>query len=415
MLVAELHGTIKVLPPPYTQADPDAVPPAHEHRTQRACSRGSTTSRSTRNFTTNHFYYVFYTLGSPNRDRLSRFTANAALHRHGRRQRARPLPGPAGRERRASRRRDHLRQRREALLHDRRPLRRPRDSQIADEPAREDPPDQPGRHGSDRQPVLRRHRPELRLDLGARPAEPVPRVLRRARPGGCSSATSAATTTRRRTRRIDLGVAGRELRLAELRDGTCGNPAYTAALYCYPHDGRDAAHHGRVRLPRHPVPEQLPGQLLLRRLRPELDQAPDVRRQRQRHRRLQLRAGRRLARRARTATSSYLDEGPDGALYYVDLGYSRHRPGTFGVSKIRRIRYISGNQAPIAAASANPTSGPAPLTVNFSSAGLLGSRGPAADLLVDVRRRHDLDRGQPDATRTRSRASTRRGSPSPTA
>ena len=64
----------------------------------------------------------------------------------------------------------------------------------------------------------------------------------------------------------------------------------------------------------------------------------------------------------------YLTEGPDGALYYVDLGYS-DIGGTFGVSKIRRIRYVESNQAPIVGASANPTSGPAPLTVNFSSAG----------------------------------------------
>ena len=64
----------------------------------------------------------------------------------------------------------------------------------------------------------------------------------------------------------------------------------------------------------------------------------------------------------------YLTEGPDGALYYIDLGYS-DIGGTFGVSKIRRIRYVESNQAPIVGASANPTSGPAPLTVNFSSAG----------------------------------------------
>ena len=31
------------------------------------------------NFASNHFYYVFYTLGSPNHDRVSRFTANASL------------------------------------------------------------------------------------------------------------------------------------------------------------------------------------------------------------------------------------------------------------------------------------------------------------------------------------------------
>jgi PKD repeat protein len=64
----------------------------------------------------------------------------------------------------------------------------------------------------------------------------------------------------------------------------------------------------------------------------------------------------------------YLTEGPDGALYYLDLAYS-DISGTFGVSKLRRIRYVQGNQAPIAAASANPTTGPAPLTVSFSSAG----------------------------------------------
>jgi PKD repeat protein len=55
-------------------------------------------------------------------------------------------------------------------------------------------------------------------------------------------------------------------------------------------------------------------------------------------------------------------------VYYVDLGYS-DIGGTFGVSKIRRIRFIQSNQPPFVSASANPTSGPVPLTVNFSSAG----------------------------------------------
>jgi hypothetical protein len=31
------------------------------------------------NFSLNHYYYIFYTLGTPNRDRVSRFTANALL------------------------------------------------------------------------------------------------------------------------------------------------------------------------------------------------------------------------------------------------------------------------------------------------------------------------------------------------
>ena len=64
----------------------------------------------------------------------------------------------------------------------------------------------------------------------------------------------------------------------------------------------------------------------------------------------------------------YLTEGPDGALYYIDLGYS-DISGTFGVSKVRRIRYQQANQAPIAVAGATPTSGPLPLAVAFSSAG----------------------------------------------
>ena len=72
----------------------------------------------------------------------------------------------------------------------------------------------------------------------------------------------------------------------------------------------------------------------------------------------------------------YLTEGPDGALYYIDLGYS-DTSGTFGVSKIRRIRFVSGNQAPIAVGSATPSSGPAPLAVGFSSAGSSDPEGQA--------------------------------------
>ena len=54
----------------------------------------------------------------------------------------------------------------------------------------------------------------------------------------------------------------------------------------------------------------------------------------------------------------YMTEGPDGALYYVDLGYS-DTTNTAGLSKIRRIRFINGgNQPPVAVAAANPTSGP---------------------------------------------------------
>jgi glucose/arabinose dehydrogenase/PKD repeat protein len=63
-----------------------------------------------------------------------------------------------------------------------------------------------------------------------------------------------------------------------------------------------------------------------------------------------------------------LQIGPGGDLFYVDLG------GT-----IRRIRYFNQNQPPIAVATANPTSGAAPLTVAFNGA---GSSDPDGDALT---------------------------------
>jgi glucose/arabinose dehydrogenase len=60
-----------------------------------------------------------------------------------------------------------------------------------------------------------------------------------------------------------------------------------------------------------------------------------------------------------------LVQGPDGSLYYVDIG-------PLDVAKsgaIRRVRNINGNAPPIASASATPTTGAPPLQVSFSSAG----------------------------------------------
>jgi glucose/arabinose dehydrogenase len=58
-------------------------------------------------------------------------------------------------------------------------------------------------------------------------------------------------------------------------------------------------------------------------------------------------------------------EGPDGSLWYVDNGpFAANNAGA-----IRRIRNVNANQPPSAVAAANPTVGPAPLAVTFSSAG----------------------------------------------
>jgi glucose/arabinose dehydrogenase len=63
-----------------------------------------------------------------------------------------------------------------------------------------------------------------------------------------------------------------------------------------------------------------------------------------------------------------LQIGPGGDLFYVDLG------GT-----IRRVRYFNQNQPPTAVAAANPTSGPAPLTVSFDGR---SSSDPDGDALT---------------------------------
>jgi glucose/arabinose dehydrogenase/PKD repeat protein len=54
-----------------------------------------------------------------------------------------------------------------------------------------------------------------------------------------------------------------------------------------------------------------------------------------------------------------LETGPSGDLFYVD----------FDGGTIRRIEYISANQPPTAVATATPTTGDAPLTVNFDGSG----------------------------------------------
>jgi glucose/arabinose dehydrogenase/PKD repeat protein len=72
---------------------------------------------------------------------------------------------------------------------------------------------------------------------------------------------------------------------------------------------------------------------------------------------------------AGAATPVDLEIGPNGDLFYVDIG-----GGT-----IRRIQFSGGNQPPVARATANPTSGPTPLSVNFDGA---GSSDPDGDSLT---------------------------------
>ena len=70
MLVAELQGKIKVLPPPYTQPD-SALFLQITNIGSAGVQQGIYDITLDPAFSSNHFYYVFYTLGSPNHDRVS--------------------------------------------------------------------------------------------------------------------------------------------------------------------------------------------------------------------------------------------------------------------------------------------------------------------------------------------------------
>jgi glucose/arabinose dehydrogenase len=59
----------------------------------------------------------------------------------------------------------------------------------------------------------------------------------------------------------------------------------------------------------------------------------------------------------------HLTVGPDGDLFYVDIG----DVGTANDGTVRRIRYTDDNEAPSAQLSATPTSGGAPLAVSFDA------------------------------------------------
>jgi len=74
-----------------------------------------------------------------------------------------------------------------------------------------------------------------------------------------------------------------------------------------------------------------------------------------------------------------LDVGPDGSLYYLSLSTTSTDPSRYD-GKVFKIAYIGGgNRSPVAVASANPTSGAAPLQVDFNGA---GSRDPDNDALT---------------------------------
>ena len=364
MLVVELQGTIKVLPPPYTTPSPTPFLQL-TNVGSAGVQQGIYEIALDPNFAANHYFYLFYTLGTPNRDRLSRFTANAALtgtvagsefviyqdpqdanaEHHGgaisfgndgkiyvttgehfQGTPAQDLTSPRGKI-----------------------LRFNMDGTV--------PTDNPFYDGSGPN-VDSIWALGLRNPFRAYYDQPTGRYFI-GDVGGNDSSTAFEE--------INLGARGANYGWPNCENGNCGNPAYTAPIYSYPHNHRDAAvvagfvYHGTQ------FPSSYQGSFFF------ADYTQNW------IKRLTFDANGNVSsvQNFEPADGSldgpygdivYLREGPDGALYYIDLGYS-DVGGTYGVSKIRRIRYNSGNLAPIAVAAANPTSGTPPLTVNFSSAG----------------------------------------------
>ena len=362
MLVAELQGRIKVLPPPYTQPDAGLFLQI-TNIGSAGVQQGIYDLALDPAFAVNHFYYVFYTLGSPNRDRVARFTANATL--------SGTVPGSefvlyedpqnASAEHHGGSLAfandgkllfttgEHFNASVSPLLTSPRGKvhRINRDGTV--------PTDNPFYDGSG---------PNVDT-IWARGLRNPFRSYYDAPTGRYYIADVGGNDTANSKEEINLGAAGADYGWPT-SEGACSPPC-TSPLYSYGHNGRDASITGGFVYHGTQFPTSYQGAYFY------ADYAQNW-----------IRGLNLDANGAVTGTFNfeppdgsvdgpygdivYLDEGPDGALYYIDLGYD-DETGTPGVSKIRRIKYVRSNQAPIAAASATPTSGPAPLTVAFSSSG----------------------------------------------
>ena len=370
MLVVELAGNIWVLPAPYTQPDP--TPFLHLTNVGSAgVQQGIYDLTLDPNFATNHFYYIYYTAATPNHDRMSRFTANAnltgtvagselILYEDQETANAEHHGGAinfgndgmiyitTGEHFNAAEAQDLTKPRGKIL----------RISPVDGSAAPGNPfSDGPGGN-DDRVWAL-----GLRNPYRAYYDAPTGRLII-GDVGGNDYSTAIEE--------VDIGKAGANYGWPNVETPN-GNPAYTAPAYYYPHNGRDSAITGGFVYHGTQFPSSYQGsyffadytQNWIRRL--TFDANGNV-------------SGVFNFEPADGSVDGpygdivYLTEGPEGALYYVDLGYS-DISATFGVSKIRRISFVQSDLPPTAVASADKTAGLPPLTVQFSSVGSVDPEG----------------------------------------
>ena len=343
MLVVELAGNDQSIAAALYHARSHAIPATDQHR---LCRRATGNLRHRARSQFQHQSLLLHLLYAGNAERRS----PVALHRecdadgHGRRQRIRHLSG-SGKIANAEHHGGAINFGNDGkiLLHDRRAFQRRRGA---------------GSHKSARQDLAvstwtAPYRPTTRSTMARGP------ITMRYGRSVCATRirayydapTGPAHHRRRRRQRLfdrdrrsEHRCKGRQLRLAERRSAQRQSRLYGAGLLLSPQWTR-RVDHGRVRLSRNAVPEQLPGKLFLCRLHAELDQAPDVRRQRQCQRRLQFRAARWIGRRPlrRHRVSDRRSRRRPLLCRPWLLGYQRHiRRQQDPPHQLRRIRPAAG-------------------------------------------------------------------------
>ena len=367
MLVGEIGGTIRVLSPPYTQPDPTPLLTISNiaPTTTTGTNEGLMNIAVDPNFAVNHYFYVDYTAGNPFRTRLSRFTANAlatgtvpgselVLYQD---------PGDAGIDHHGG-----------AILFPNDgtilfttgdEVSTPGDAQLLTSPRgkvhriNKDgtvPVDNPYYDGSG---------PNVNSIWAVGLRNPF-RGYYDAPTGRTFIGDVGGNVYTTATEHLDLGAPGANYAWPNC-ESNCPSPPYTNGIFNYAHNGRDACivagfvYHGTQ------FPSSYEGSFFL------ADYAQNW------IKRLTLDANGNVANvfnfqppdgRPDGPYGSIVDlkEGPDGALYYLDIGFDDNTH-SLGTPKLRRIRYVQTNLPPVANSSADVASGPPPLTVNFSSGG----------------------------------------------
>ena len=360
MLIGELVGTIQIAAPGASQVAP--VPFLTLTNIGDA-PQGLMDIELDPDFATNGHYYVFYTRGSPNRDRVSRFTAvgsttnpatefvlyqddrDAGTEHHG----GALAFGPDGKL--------YVTTGEHFGSEDSQSLSNPRGKVLRLNKDGTIPTDNPFYDGAGP------NRDEV-WALGLRNPfrasfDSVTGRYFIADVGGNDFSTAREE--------VNLGVAGANYGWP-LCEGTCGIAGVTSPIFSYPHLGRDASITGGFVYRGTQFPAEYRGsyfyadytQNWIRRL--TFDANGNV-------------TGSLFFEPEDGSLDGpygdivHVTQGPEGSLYYVDLGFS-DTTGESGISKIRRISYVApGNQPPVVSVSASPTSGPPPLAVAFMSTG----------------------------------------------